>query len=44
VALALIDESAMARRESATHIPTAGTPPGYVGEYNLFGLYAVAET
>ena len=32
VALALIDAYAMARRESATHIPTAGTPPGYVGE------------
>lgn len=43
VALALIDESAMARRESATNIPTAGTPPGYVGECNLFGLYAVGR-
>ena len=43
VALALIDAYAMARRESATHIPTAGTPPGCVGEYNLVGLYAVGQ-
>jgi hypothetical protein len=39
VALALIDEYAMARRESATHIPTAGTPPGCVGEIISLDYY-----
>jgi|TARA_B100000767_G_scaffold236567_1_gene230381 hypothetical protein len=39
VALALIDESAMARRESAIHIPTTGTPPGCDGEIISLDYY-----
>ena len=39
VALALIDECAMARRVSATHIPTAGTPPGCDGEIISLDYY-----